>query len=280
MFAIPDLPGSPHHQMLLQRIADHYAQDERILAVLLFGSLAHGTWDEFSDIDLSVVIQDGVQFDMPQEIGNLSKAIAGTDNTELFTEVAGNQGFVVLESLHAIALDYNPLRAVNRYILGGFRILVGDIAAESIRNAAAANDRPERPLSQRIHQALWLALGTSICLQRKHVWRAYGWMQPMRDVLLEIFASTHNGKRAFPTFESDGSVDLKAALGRTLPHYFPGSPDDTLHSFHKAFSALLDVIEYHLVELSNGQGVLGTGEQALIQRLRARQAPYSSYPSL
>ncbi len=277
MPATSDLPGSSHHQRLLQRIVDFYAHDKRILAVLLFGSLVHGTWDEYSDIDVSVVIQDDVQIDMPHEIGNLSKAIAGADDVELFTEVAGNYGFVVLASLNAVALDYNPLRSVNRYILGGFRILVGTLEEDHIRLAATANDRPEPPLSQRIHQALWLALGSANALQRGHVWRAFGWMQPMRDVLLEIFAATHNAKRAFPTFEHHGSTELKAKFGRTLPHCFPDSPANTLYAFREAFSALLDILQYDLDELSNGRGVIGSGEQELIRRLRARQPlPYSS----
>lgn len=272
MSATVEFPGSPHHQKLLERIATYYVQDDRILAVVLFGSLSQGKWDEFSNIDLSVVVRDGIQIEMAQEIGAFSKAIATLDDAELFTEVAGNHGFVVLESLSAVALDYNPLRSVNRYVLGGFRILVGVLDMETIRHAAIANDRLEPPLAQRIHQVLWLALGATRSLQRGHVWRAFGWMQPLRDVLLEIFAATHHGKRAFQTFEDDGSKGLQDKLGRTLPHYYPDSPIKTLNSFQEAFSALLDVIEHDLDEWSNGQLVLGTGEQELVRRLRVRQA--------
>ena len=59
-------PGIPQHQALLKAIVAHYRDDARILAVSLFGSLARGTWDLYSDLDLDVVIGDAVQMDMTE----------------------------------------------------------------------------------------------------------------------------------------------------------------------------------------------------------------------
>jgi predicted nucleotidyltransferase len=69
------LPGTPEHQRLLRAIADQYAGDNRVLAVSVFGSLGRGTWDAYSDLDLDVVLADGVTLDAPEEAQRLCVAI-------------------------------------------------------------------------------------------------------------------------------------------------------------------------------------------------------------
>jgi predicted nucleotidyltransferase len=41
-------PGTARHRNALLAIAQHYRDDSRVLAVVLFGSLARGDWDEYS----------------------------------------------------------------------------------------------------------------------------------------------------------------------------------------------------------------------------------------
>ena len=53
-------PGTPQHQRLLKTIVIHYANDPRILAIIVFGSLGRGNWDPYSDLDLDVIIADGL----------------------------------------------------------------------------------------------------------------------------------------------------------------------------------------------------------------------------
>ena len=69
-------PGSPRQQSLLQTIAACHDNDSRILAALIFGSLARGNWDIFSDLDLAVVVRDGLQIDIPGEYYRVSAALA------------------------------------------------------------------------------------------------------------------------------------------------------------------------------------------------------------
>ena len=67
-------PGTPQHQAILRAIVDHYENDPRILAVAVFGSLGRGNWDEYSDIDLDVVIDDQVSLNASEE---LKPAVSG-----------------------------------------------------------------------------------------------------------------------------------------------------------------------------------------------------------
>jgi hypothetical protein len=48
----------PNLLQSLQRLQDHYAQDERCLGAFLSGSIGAGTTDEWSDVDLDMVFRD------------------------------------------------------------------------------------------------------------------------------------------------------------------------------------------------------------------------------
>lgn len=64
-------PGTAEHQRSLHLIVEYYTGDPRILAIGLFGSLARGNWDEFSDLDLDIVIEDDRQVDIEAELAGL-----------------------------------------------------------------------------------------------------------------------------------------------------------------------------------------------------------------
>jgi len=65
------LPGTPSHQAVLSVLTAHYATDPRVLAFSLFGSLACGDWDEYSDLDLDIILRDDVTIDARQEVQRL-----------------------------------------------------------------------------------------------------------------------------------------------------------------------------------------------------------------
>lgn len=263
------LPGSPQHQSLLRAIASVYTNDDRILAVLVFGSLGRGAWDAYSDLDLAVVVRDEVQIDVPGELSRVSAAIA---ERTLFAETAGDEGYLVLESLSCIALRYHSLQSTSPYVLEGWHLLAGSLDAATIAAAARAATHSEPALGHHVHRALWLALGGDIALQRRQFWAAQPALERMRGALLDLFAAGRGGKRAYRFFEEAASAELRAAFGRTFPQYFPHSSADTIRSLGAALVALLDLLEQDLDELSNGQVRLGPGEREVIARLRTRAA--------
>ena len=122
---------------------------------------------------MAVILQENVQIDLPGELDRVSAALAVHGERTLFTQTAGDTGYLLLESLTGIALDYHPLRAISPYVLEGCRVLSGSLDIETIRAAARANDHPALALSQQVHRALWLALGADIALQRRQFWRAF-----------------------------------------------------------------------------------------------------------
>ncbi len=272
MSTLRSLPGTPHHQDLLRRITTFYAADDRLLALILFGSLARGAGDAWSDLDLAVIVRDGVHVDVSAELANLAAVLADYGDPVLSTADAGDAGYVIPRSLCGIAIDYTELSKVSTYVLHGCIVLAGTLGLETILGAAAAIDKPLPPLSLLLQKSLWLGLGADISLRRHQFWQALPRLESMRKALVEIYAFSRGGTRASQVFAETASADLQAKFGRTLPAFVPHSPAASLSTGAAALAALLDLLKDDLPELSNGQLQLGPAEHELIARLRQRQA--------
>jgi predicted nucleotidyltransferase len=264
------LPGTPRHQELLQRITTFYAGDERVLSLLIFGSLGRGAGDAWSDLDLVVIVRDGVHVDVSAELARLAVVLAAEGDPVLSTADAGDAGYLIPQSLCGIAIDYTELAKVSSYVLHGCIMLAGKLDLETIRKAAAANDKPPAPMGLLLQKALWLALGADICMRRHQFWQALPKLESVRGTLIDIYAFSRGGTRASKVFAETASADLQAKFGRTLPAFVPHSATASLAAGAAALSALLDLMEHDFAELSNGQLQLGPGERTIIARLRER----------
>ena len=267
-----NLPGSPEQQALLQAVAAVYSEDTRVLAVILFGSLGRGNGDVYSDLDVVVIVRDDAVVDIAGELVGLRAALAENGIRTLLTQAAGNAVYLTTETLCSVAIDYAKLRETPWYLLAGYLVLSGTVDPAAIESAAKANEEPQFPPHVELHRALWLALIVNGHLHRGWYWPALSALNRIRGALLEIFTVSRNGKRSARFFDRTAGLELKTMLGRTLPAYFPTSPAQTVASLSDALLAVLDILEYRLAELSNGQVELGAGERELVLRLRARQA--------
>ena len=120
-----NLPGNNRHCEILQLIMDFYADDERILAIILFGSLARGDWDQYSDIDLDIVIKDDVELNIAVELTRLCTAIHHKFGYDALLIPAEDEGDIVLSNLIEFSIRYHPLHSTKPAILRDMRILAG-----------------------------------------------------------------------------------------------------------------------------------------------------------
>ncbi|CAA9288992.1 MAG: hypothetical protein AVDCRST_MAG26-3949, partial [uncultured Chloroflexia bacterium] len=79
-------PGTPRHQALLHAAAEYYADDARMRALCVFGSLGRGSWDAYSDLDLDVVLADEVEVEPLEELRQLGAVFAGLGERVLLIE--------------------------------------------------------------------------------------------------------------------------------------------------------------------------------------------------
>lgn len=115
--------GSPAHQALIERVTGHYAADPRVRAVAVFGSVSGGTWHALSDVDLDVVVADGVQVEPEAE----ARAIFGARAAIVITH--GDRADIVLDSLEEASVRWHPLAATSPNITASLRLAGGDAGA-------------------------------------------------------------------------------------------------------------------------------------------------------
>jgi predicted nucleotidyltransferase len=171
--------GSDGHRALIQLIVAHYRGDERVRAVALFGSVSTGRWHELSDVDLDVVISDGVSIEPSLEIAELfgSRAaivLTSTDSAD-----------VVLDSLEEVSIRWHPLSATSPNITASLQVAGGELSASRIAAAGEANRTP--PDEQRLLDAFVRdAIGAWKELRRGRRWHAVAAVERMRRSLLSL----------------------------------------------------------------------------------------------
>ncbi len=132
-------PGTAHHQRVLRAVVSYYAPDPRVQAVLVFGSLGRGTWDRYSDLDLDIILGDGVSVAPVQELARLCASFAPIgEQAALIVAKRTDEGDVVLASLLQLSVRYHALASTSPNIVDSLRLLWGRIGEEDIRAAGRA----------------------------------------------------------------------------------------------------------------------------------------------
>ncbi len=253
-------PGTARHQALLAQIVEHYANDARIRAVCLFGSLVRGNWDQYSDLDLDVVIADGVQIDGLEELQSLCAAL--NERPLLIIPQGDDSGDVVLASLAELSIRYHLLATTSPNIVDELQLLSGTLDLEAIQAAGKANRTLPRSISSAdVDRILRWSVEVNMRLQRREFWQAERLLRYMRDTLIDVFAVSRGYARSVHGFEALADDALKARFAATLPH--------DLESVQAALVQMLDLLESDLGAISNGLLKLTDGQRNVIAKVRA-----------
>ena len=260
-------PGNRQHRALLQAIVAYYAADPRILSVGVFGSLARGTWDEYSDLDLDVVVADDAVMLAVDEITLLCDSFASIgERPALIIPDGDDAGDVVLESLMELSIRYHPLGTTSPNIVDSLQTLVGRIDPINITAAGSSNRRStKQAASTLLDRCVRYAVETDAALQRKRIWSAIELLHRMRALIMELYAVTHNGLRALDSFQAQADADVQSRLGGTLPSYHLASAQESLMRF-------LKFMEDDLDGLTGGRVRLEEKHRRLLNGVRRRQA--------
>lgn len=138
--------GGDGHRRLIDLVVAHYAGDERVRAVVVFGSVGAGTWHELSDVDLDIVIADGAAVQPEREVAALfgTRAVivlAGADSAD-----------VVLDSLEEVSIRWHALADTSPNIGATARVVAGGIGEAGL--AAAGDANRVRPDEERLLDAV------------------------------------------------------------------------------------------------------------------------------
>jgi predicted nucleotidyltransferase len=262
------LSGTPSHQAVLGALKAHYASDPRVLAFSLFGSLARGEWDEYSDLDLDVTLRDDVMIDARQEAERLAPVLETAGQRIVLMLPRGQESVdLVLLPLLEISMRYHALATTSPNIVESLIVLAGPLTTEHVRAAGLANTkRDETAPSELLDAGVRYALEIGIALRRGEPWLAVELLRRTRNLLMELFARTHGGARPVQTFDAQADSTLQARLGATLPTF-------ELPSMWRAHQAMLDLLEQAIPEFSNGQMQLTAAQREILGAVRRRMIP-------
>ena len=257
------LPGLPHQQAVLAAIVRHYADDARIRAVLLFGSLAAGTWDPYSDLDLDIVLADDVSIDVAEELAGLAAAL----EPGALIIAHGDEGDVLLPSLVEFSIRYHALADTNPNILHTARALHGLLDQTALEGAGLLNlqKRIAESPETKINAFLRYVLETDIALRRGRLWMALDLLSRVRLLGMELFALERGAIRPIHTFDAQADPVLQSQFAALLPAL------DAV-SIRTALIAALAI-------LPTLPGVTLTADQQIMYaRIRQRIAEYPDFP--
>jgi hypothetical protein len=189
-------------------VVAHYAGDDRIRAVAVFGSVGAGTWHELSDVDFDVVTRDGARVDPGAEIAALFGpcaviVLAGADAAD-----------VVLGSREELSIRWHPLRTTSPNIGATVRVVTGDLSTADLVAAGIANrDHPDEP--RRLDAIVRDAIYAQKALARGRRWEAVAAVERIRRSLTDL-RGRRDGLRLDP---ADPAAALATVLAEVQADY-------------------------------------------------------------
>jgi hypothetical protein len=266
MTALQVYPGTTQHRSMLRAIVAHYENDPRILAVSVFGSLGRGNWDRYSDIDLDVVVADGVPVNVDDEMIGLSASFASVQQAVAFVIPRGDDACdIVFKSLFELSVRYHPLATTSPNIVDSLQLLWGRVDRKAIESAGLGNAKPDgEPMGRILDRCIRHAIEVDSALHRNTLWAAVELLHLMREAVMELYAYSHHGGRSCQFFQERADGTLQARLGAALPQY-------DLQSAKAALDRILDFLAHDLEQLTDGQVHLSEAHREILSGIRERQ---------
>ena len=173
------------YRRLVDRLVAVGTADDRIQAVLVYGSQADGTADEFSDLDVGLITTDDAFDSITAGRDELARSLG----EPLFVEDFGDPGevFVILADGTTIELIIN--RASDVAFEGPYRVLL-DKAGVVDRAAQRRSARPELDAAEQagsLIRGFWHDVDhLTTALGRGTTWWAYGQQDELRRMVINL----------------------------------------------------------------------------------------------
>ena len=249
--------GNQH--ALLGAIVEAYSGDSRVLAVGVFGSVGRGTWDQWSDLDLDVIVAHDMAVDAVSEARMLCRHL-GAEHV-LIVPSRTDEVDLVFPSLQQCSIRYHPLGTTNAHIVDDLKIVAGRLDLPAILAEGTVQSLTPRPLELIASEALRFALSTDTALRRGNIWQALRSLDDLRWRLQELFAVSHGLQRPAHAVDMHASADLRQLLAGVLAQA-------EARSIARALENALELVAGHA--LTAGRYTLTEPRRAVVAALRLR----------
>jgi len=200
-------------------------EDERVVAGAAVGSLAVGTGDRFSDLDLTFGIVDGVP--VAQVLDAWTRTLSEELHAiELADLTAGPTTYRVFLLPDALQFDLSMTPATEFRPAGPrFQLLFGETAADEPEASAPVAGRLSIPTPAVAGDIFgWgviYALHARACIERGRVWQAEHYVGAVRDHALSLACLS----RGLPAAQARGYDDLSPETLTAFDRTHVGSPE-------------------------------------------------------
>jgi predicted nucleotidyltransferase len=244
---VPGLDLLPVHRALLERAVDCFSDDDRIAGIILGGSLAYGTADFYSDVDLYIIAR-GESFDTVFDEREAATLAIGYPLFRFAVDpIPGGSRDYIVTRLGPVKLDlmyYRESEMLPAPKWAGCRVLkdmsglMDDVLARS-RDITPSAPAPEvlLKLDQRFWTLCWYVFGK---IMRGELWEALDGIHTMRsDAILPMLdwmaGRPHEGYRRL---ERKLDPEITTRLASTLAPLEAGLLYDALQAAMALFRDL------------------------------------------
>ena len=258
--------GTSRHQQILATITAFYEADDRVLALLLFGSLSRGNWDQYSDIDLDVVMSDNILIDARVELQALCTAIKQKHDLDAIIIADVEEGDVVLSNLVEFSIRYHILSDTKPAILDTMHLLSGSLSLDQIRAGVNyAYQAEPQELGDIVNAYLRYMLAVHNAIIRQNVWMAVEMLYRIRALLMLMYALDHEAERPLHFFDAHAPAELQALLSSL-------TPPPTLTAVADTLPIAISVLENNLAHFSKNPYHLTANQRQILDKLKQSQA--------
>ncbi|HUS14496.1 MAG TPA: aminoglycoside 6-adenylyltransferase [Chloroflexia bacterium] len=215
---------SAGQQAVIDRFVAACEADPRVVAAFLGGSLAAGTADAYSDLDLYLITTDAAYEAVVAEGRTFMDQLGGPAFLEDWT-VGGRHylNFIFADGVEG-ELGLSPASAFDQIHAGPFRVLVdktGILAGARFPGAVAAPDA-QREVLRGLLNWFWHNLSHfTTALGRDELWAAAGALDDLRRACVDLAHLRHDFTAAPQGFEKLERVLPVAAVAPLAPTFVP-----------------------------------------------------------
>jgi predicted nucleotidyltransferase len=211
--------------LFIQKFEQIARADPRVLSAFLGGSLADGTEDDFSDIDIYYILEEQSYSEFPSQM----RARLGEMGPLVFLEQHNNFGFDLILFIFQNGvkgeLGLGTIKNLKTLHAGPYKVLVDKkhLLDEVVFPFQPSLEREN--LQEYVEKQLrWYWYWYSVFLSavaRERLWSAFSQLQQMRDYAFRLIVLAHHPQRIpGQRFERTVPLTVRDELGnRSLPQY-------------------------------------------------------------
>jgi len=254
-----ELPGNKTHQKILQTLLELFQNDTNIEALIVFGSLGRGDWDNYSDLDLDAIVKDDRRAVIQKELAQMLKVLTDSGFSVLSSfEEFPNEQVLILDTLDRISIRFHLLKDTHPAIVGSMRVLYGRLSMEDIQKAIVMKSKVI-DINLLNNKFLELSIYVPVSLKRNKLINALFFLNKMRQTLIQIYIHSHNLSREF---DFEGSADT--AFLHDLYDTYGACQKEQIYG---AFINLLDIYEKNIKEISAGKIQLSEKHRKILRKV-------------